>query len=75
MHMGHAHGAMRKNSHAVEEKPAGVKSQKSLCTREFAVLAPGGVGIGTSICVLDLQKRYAAHLNCVQIDAPVELMW
>ena len=41
-YMGHAHGAMRRNSHAREEgKPTGVKSQKSLCTRtrEFAVRA------------------------------------
>ena len=39
MYMKHAHGAMRKNSHAIEKKPTGVKSQNNCqsCTREFAV--------------------------------------
>ena len=36
----HAIGAMRRNSHARERKPTGVKSQKALCTREFAVSWP-----------------------------------
>ena len=36
--MTHAHGAMRKNSHAIErEKSPRVSKVKSLCTREFAV--------------------------------------
>ena len=38
MYMGHAHGAMRGNSHATEKNAAGVRSQRSPCTREFAVV-------------------------------------
>ena len=37
MYTHHAHGAMRKNSHAIEKKSMGVKRQKSLCTHEFAM--------------------------------------
>ena len=36
MYTNHAHGAMRKNSHAIEKSPR-VSKVKSLCTREFAV--------------------------------------
>ena len=40
--MEHAHGAMRKNTHAIEKKPTGVKKPKSLCSRESAVMPVAG---------------------------------
>ena len=43
--MDHAHGAMRRNSYAIEKSPR-VSKVKSLCTREFAVLVVSEHDIG-----------------------------
>ena len=37
-HVVHAHGAVRRNSHAIAKSPR-VSKMKSLCTREFAVIS------------------------------------